>query len=77
VGNYSGGVKFLLVVIVLGVTIYLLVRVIQRRGISSIRGHGPVPRPREQRRPLAPDDDAEFLRDLERKRRRGQDETDT
>jgi hypothetical protein len=70
-------VKFLLVVIVLGVTIYLLVRVIQRRGISSIRGRGPAPRPREWRRPPAPDDDNEFLRDLERKRRRRQGESDT
>jgi len=75
-GNYAGGVKFLLVLIVLGVTIYLLVRVIQRRGISSIRGRGTAPGPREWRRPVAPDDDPEFLRDLERKRRRRQDETD-
>ena len=54
--------KFLLVVILLAVAIYFTVRVIQRRGILPAR-------PPEQR-PLGPDDDPDFLRDLDRKRRR-------
>ena len=54
--------KFLLVVIVLAVAIYFAVRVIQRRGL--------LPERRPEQRPLGPDDDPDFLRDLERKRRR-------
>jgi hypothetical protein len=61
--------KFLLVVILLGAAIYLTVRAIQRRGIA--------PRPQSHRaeppRPLGPDDDEEFLRDLDRKRRHPED----
>jgi hypothetical protein len=55
-------VKFLLVVILLAVAIYFTVRVIQRRGI--------LPERRPDQRPLGPDDDPDFLRDLDRKRRR-------
>jgi hypothetical protein len=55
-------VKFLLVVIILAVAIYFTVRVIQRRGILP-------PRSPEQR-PFGPDDDPDFLRDLDRRRRR-------
>jgi len=62
-------VKFLLVVIVLGVLIYLLVRIIQRRGIAPASGRRQSTRPPEQRRTIAPDDDPDFLRDLDRKRR--------
>lgn len=54
--------KFLLIVILLAAAIYFTVRVIQRRGILP-------PRHPEQR-PLGPDDDPDFLRDLDRKRRR-------
>ncbi|HEX5862312.1 MAG TPA: hypothetical protein VFY58_10740 [Nocardioides sp.] len=54
--------KFLLVVIVLAVAIYFAVRVIQRRGL--------LPERRPEQRPFGPDDDPDFLRDLERKRRR-------
>ena len=55
--------KFLLIVILLAAAIYFTVRVIQRRGILPDR------RP-DERRPLGPDDDPDFLRDLDRKWRR-------
>ena len=54
--------KFLLIVILLAVAIYFTVRVVQRRGL--------LPERRLERRPFGPDDDPDFLRDLERKRRR-------
>ena len=54
--------KFLLVVILLAVAIYFTVRVIQRRGI--------LPERRSDQRPFGPDDDPDFLRDLDQKRRR-------
>jgi hypothetical protein len=54
--------KFLLVVIVLAVAIYFTVRVVQRRGL--------LPERRADQRPFGPDDDPDFLRDLDRKRRR-------
>ena len=54
--------KFLLIVILLAAAIYFTVRVIQRRGI--------LPPRRPEQRPLGPDDDPDFLRDLDRKRRR-------
>ncbi len=77
-GIYCGGVKFLLVVIVLGVLVYLLVRVIQRRGIAPASGRRPSPPPPKPRRTIAPDDDPDFLRDLDRKRKhKHKDETDS
>jgi hypothetical protein len=63
--------KFLLVVVLFAVATYLLTRVIQRRGIlppSTGRPHRPAPR-----RMVAPDDDEDFLRDLDRKRRHPED----
>ena len=76
--------KFLLVVVVLGVAVYLVVRFLQRRGPSSVRRGAttrPAPRPKSKptqpRRPVAPDDDPDFLRDLDRKKRhRHQDDPD-
>ena len=60
--------KFLLIVAVFALATYLAVRALQRTG------QGPsLPRPRPRPQPpriVAPDDDEEFLRDLERKRRR-------
>lgn len=57
--------KFLLVVILVAVIVYLTARAIERRGIA------PSPRrPQPPPRPLGPDDDADFLRDLDRKRKR-------
>jgi hypothetical protein len=60
-------VKFLLVVIVMAIAIYLTIRVIQRRGIAP----APKPRPRRPEPPrfVGPDDDPDFLRDLDRKRK--------
>lgn len=68
--------KLLLVVIVFAAITYLTVRVIQRRGISAPLGRGTSGRAPGRsagpvrRGPLGPDDDEDFLRDLERKRRR-------
>ena len=59
--------------VVLGVAIYFLVRVVQARGLLSDGGtattqpHRPVRRPQKPRI-VAPDDDEDFLRDLDRKR---------
>ena len=62
--------KVLLVVVLFAVATYLLVRVIERRGVAR-----PVrrPQPRPEARPAAPDDDEDFLRDLDRKRRHPED----
>ena len=63
--------KFLLVVILIAVAVYLATRAIQSRGVA------PAPRPRRPRpqppRVVGPDDDPEFLRDLERKRKHPED----
>ncbi len=65
--TYSGGVlKFLVVVILFAVIVYLTVKAIERRGVA------PQPK-RPPARPVAPDDDPEFLRDLERKRKHPED----
>ncbi|GAA2131290.1 hypothetical protein [Nocardioides bigeumensis] len=72
--------KFLLVVIVLGVLVYLVVRTVQRGGFTSpSRQRPPKPSaPPQQRRMIAPDDDPDFLRDLDRKRKHNhQDDADT
>ena len=53
--------KFLLVVVLVGVTVYLVVRIIERRGIR--------PTPKAPPRPLGPDDDPDFLWDLNKKTR--------
>ncbi len=53
--------KFLLVVVILGVTLYLTIRVIERRGMAPRRPRrGPEPRV------TGPDDDPDFLRGLDR-----------
>jgi hypothetical protein len=62
--------RFLLVVILIAVAVYFTVRAIQRRGIA--------PTPRRQAKPppprvVGPDDDPDFLRDLDRKRRHPED----
>ncbi|WP_167305868.1 hypothetical protein [Nocardioides euryhalodurans] len=48
--------KFLLVVVLVAVAIYLTIRVIERRGVA----------PRTPPRPVGPDDDPDFLRGLDR-----------
>ena len=59
--------KLLLVVIIIAAVVYLTTRAIQRRGIAPT----PKPRPRraEPPRVIGPDDDPDFLRDLDRKRK--------
>lgn len=59
--------RFLLVMAIFAVATYLVVRSIQRRGLIPER----PARPQRPQRPrfVAPDDDEDFLRDLERKRR--------
>jgi hypothetical protein len=53
--------KFLLVVVLVGVAVYLIVRIIERRGIK--------PTPKAAPRPLGPDDDPDFLWNLNKKTR--------
>ena len=63
--------KVLLVVVLFAVATYYLIRVIERRGVAR-----PVrrrPAPRQEYRPIAPDDDEDFLRDLDQKRRHPED----
>jgi hypothetical protein len=60
--------KVLFVVALFALATYLIVRLIQTRG--QLLRKRPVRRPGlPQRRPFAPDDDPDFLRDLERRRR--------
>lgn len=54
--------------LLLGVATYLLVRVFQERGLVPKRPTRPQRRPQQPRRVVAPDDDEDFLRDLDRKR---------
>ena len=69
---YSGHVlKVLLVVIVFAAVTYAVVRLLERRGTTPVRRSRPNPRP--VRRPMAPDDDEDFLRDLDRRRRHPED----
>jgi hypothetical protein len=50
--------RVILFVVILGLAVYLLIRLVQRRGDGGGgRGFG--------RRPVAPDDDPTFLRDLD------------
>jgi hypothetical protein len=59
--------RFLLVVILIAVTVYLTVRVIQRRGVAPAPRR---PRPSPPPRVMGPDDDPDFLRDLDRQRKK-------
>lgn len=56
--------KVLLVIVAIAALLYLFLRLIDRRAVSG--GSGPKSAPRT----IAPDDDADFLRDLEREKRR-------
>jgi hypothetical protein len=58
--------KFLLVVIVFAAATYLAVRAIERRGLMPDRPT--LPKRPQPRKMVAPDDDEDFLRDLDRKR---------
>ncbi len=63
--------KFLLVVIIFAAATYLAVRVIQQRGLMPDKPA--LPKRQPPRKAVAPDDDEEFLRDLDRKRRNPED----
>jgi hypothetical protein len=77
---YAGGVlRFLLVVVVFAALVYAVLWTIEKRrgqggGGGSAPGRGPLgPRPgrgRPEARQVAPDDDEDFLRWLDRKRRK-------
>ncbi len=64
--------KFLLVVIVFAAATYVVVRMLQGRGLNPSRSPQQVrkkrPRPSGPPKIIAPDDDEDFLRDLDRKR---------
>ncbi|MFS3129769.1 hypothetical protein ACLM5J_15315 [Nocardioides sp. Bht2] len=63
--------KLLLLLIVIAVVIYLVVRTVETRGHPFRRAPGSRPfGGGNQARPIAPDDDAEFLRDLNRRRKK-------
>ena len=57
--------KVLVLLALLALAIYLVVRTVQGRGTVQ----KPKPQRRPPARPIAPDDDADFLRDLDRKRK--------
>ncbi len=65
---YIGGVlRFLFVLILFAVATYLVIRVFQQRGLLPAAPARPKRLP--PKRMIAPDDDEDFLRDLDRKRR--------
>lgn len=63
--------KFLLFVILVAIAVYLTVRAIQRRGVAPQVPRRP--RPQQPPRVVGPDDDPDFLRDLDRKRKHPED----
>ena len=56
--------KVLLVIAAIAFALYLFLRLLDRRATSPRAGRGAPPRT------IAPDDDVDFLRDLDRDRRR-------
>lgn len=66
--------KILLVVALVAVAVYLVVRAAQGGG-AAFPGRGPKRSPRPPRpRTIAPDDDEDFLRDLDRRKLHGEDD---
>lgn len=65
--------KFLLVVVLVAVAVYLLVRVIERRGVRRRGGGGAGGGRPTPRGPIGPDDDPEFLWDLDKRKRHPED----
>lgn len=61
--------KLLIVVLVFAAVTYFVTRALQERGFSPTNTHRPQLRRPAPRRPVAPDDDEDFLRELERKKR--------
>jgi len=63
-------IRFAFVVVLFAVLVYLFVRLIERRTLRPGQPtQGPKQGPPPGRRAIAPDDDEQFLRDLDRKRR--------
>ena len=61
--------RFLIVVIVFAAATYLVVRMLQERGLAPTQSpQNKKRRPTKPPRMVAPDDDEDFLRDLDRKR---------
>lgn len=58
--------RFLFLLLIFAVAIYLLVRVFQQRGL--IPDKPVIPQRPAPKKVVAPDDDEDFLRDLDRKR---------
>ncbi len=67
--------KFVIVVMLIAVAVYLLVRIIERRGIRRPGDAGGPARPATPppRGPLGPDDDPDFIWGLNKKRRHPED----
>ncbi len=59
----------MLVVVVFAVVTYLAIRWMQDRGLGGPPAQRKPARPKPPSRPVAPDDDETFLRELERRRR--------
>lgn len=67
--------KLILLIVVVTVAIYLVIRLIETRGRlfrASPSGRPPLIKPKRPSGPLGPDDDPEFLRDLNRRHPRDQ-----
>ena len=63
--------RLIVFLVLLAVVVYAVFWLIDRR--NEWRGSGGAPRAPRPRGPVGPDDDEEFLRELERKRRHNQD----
>lgn len=61
--------KLLLVVILVAVAIYLVTRAVQQRSVLGARRRPRTGRPAAPPRVVGPDDDPDFLRDLDRRRK--------
>jgi hypothetical protein len=61
--------KFLVIVALFAVTVYFVTRLLQQRGAGGRRPQLQRRRPQPPPRVQGPDDDEDFLRDLDRKRR--------
>jgi hypothetical protein len=69
--------KLLIVIVVFAVVTYLVTRMLQEQGDDKAHRPRLPKRPAEPPRAIAPDDDPEFLRDLDRKRRHPKDPDDS
>jgi len=67
-------VKLLFVVVIFAIVTYVAIRIMQdgAPGGPTVPRRPSRPKPPPSRRPVAPDDDEAFLRDLDFKRRREQ-----